>query len=574
MVPIHTISTPLLPIPLSGTMNIKLIGLNGRYTHSTLSLFYLRQAFSSHLQAEISLWQYTINDNYFETLARISAGSADVICFSVYIWNSNRVAQLVMDVARISPTTRIILGGPEADAMARQYALPPVTLVLGEVEGLPQQFYTDLQQNKMAPHYEAEAHPSFSMPYQEEDFSGYLAHRHVYYESSRGCPYGCAYCLSASSKGVRHLELSQVKEELALIMASKPHTVRFIDRTFNTIPERALAIWNYLLTLGGDTCFHFEISPDRFSEEMFTFLARVPTGRFQFEIGLQSTTPAALAGVNRKTDMQQAIETIKRLSAAQNIHIHADLILGLPYETASTFANSCNDLFAAQPHYIQMGLLKILPDTPLQRKSEELELIHRHSPPYELLASPWLDHEKLAELYWLGECIEKLYNSHFFKPFFTYLARRQEKGFTFFQELMPCCVNHRLFERAATQDLMSQILADHASTRPDNALILEIMQYCWLASGRKKLPDHLPSMDLKKNRDSLFAIYPKELPGHYDRANRNHFFRKTVFAFFSAEVNQLSGHGTKGYLAFSQEQDNHSVLKRVKISAMPDIPIN
>lgn len=551
-------------------MQIKLIGLNGRYTHSTLSIFYLRQALQRHLAAAtITLHQYTINDNYFETLTRIADQHPDCICFSAYIWNAGRIAQLVVDLQQILPQAAIILGGPEAQAMVRQHGLINITLVKGEVEGLSAQFYDDLAQARLASAYEAAPHPSFALPYRDRDFQHYLAHRHVYYESSRGCPYGCAYCLSAASQGVRHLEMAQVKDELGQIMAHQPHTVRFIDRTFNTLAARAMAIWEFLLRQPGQTCFHFEIAPERFTPEMYDFLAQVPPGRFQFEIGLQSTNPAALQAVNRQPETKEALATIQRLAAQNNIHIHADLILGLPQETARSFANGFNALFASQPHYIQMGLLKVLPATPLAQQKKELGLVHRPAPPYELLASQWLSHEQLSGLYWLGETVEKFYNCHFFKPLWHYLAQQNETGFTFFQQLMTSCQEFNLFKRAATEDLMSQILQHHATHRPDQQLIIEILQYCWLASGHKRMAQHLPTMDLKKNRDHLFATLPAEWPGLYQRSKRNHFFRKTVFASFSANLMRLIGHQhKKGYLAFGQETKNNSTRRQVKIMVL------
>ncbi|MEN8139669.1 MAG: DUF4080 domain-containing protein [Thermodesulfobacteriota bacterium] len=550
-------------------MEIKLIGLNGRYTHSTLSLFYLRQVISRQLAADVSLWQYTINDNYFETLIRISHGTPQVICFSVYIWNSERIARLIMDLGQLLPASTIIIGGPEAAAMCQQQPLlaPLVTLVHGEVEGLGAKFFHDLERQEMAPCYQAGGAPDFSLPYQESDFHGPLAHRHIYYESSRGCPYTCSYCLSATSKGVRHLGLDQVKAELDLLLAARPQTIRFIDRTFNAHPERACAIWAHLLNQEGDTCFHFEIAPDRFTEEMFALLARAPKGRFQFEIGLQSTSPAALAAVQRPKETKDALATIKRITELGTIHTHADLILGLPRETKATFARGVNELFAAQPHYIQMGLLKVLPGTPLDNQAEELGLNHRHRPPYELLASREMKHQELTELYWLGEWVEKMYNSELFRPLFTYLAEKKERGFDFFQAIYARCREKKLLERAATPELLSLILAEEGETREDRDLFLEILQFCWLASGRKNLPDHLEQLDLRGLRERLYEQLPTEITGLYQKKERNHFFRKTIFATFSPAVMALAGQpGQTEQLAFQPQSSG-----RPKISPLPPV---
>ena len=548
-------------------MLIKLIGLNGRYTHSTLSLFYLRQALVHHGFQDIVLEQYTINDNYFETLARIAHGEPAVICLSVYIWNSNLAGRLLQDLPAILPRCQLIIGGPEASSLLKQQQPEAVTLVQGEVEGLPDSFFSALQRNELAPMYQAAPRPLFFSPYHDSDFAGPLAHRHVYYESSRGCPYRCAYCLSAASKDVRLLELEQIKDELTLINGHQVPIVRFIDRTFNIDPQRTLAIWEFLLSLDNIHCFHFEIAPDRFNRAMYDFLATVPAGRFQFEVGLQSTHKPALQAVNRSSDSQTSLAAIHKLSKLNTIHIHADLILGLPQETTESFAASLNHLLACTPHYIQMGLLKVLPGSPLADQAEQLGLTHRQQPPYELLSSPWFNYQQLCHYYWLGECVEKFYNCHFFKPLFSYLANEDVNGFSFFSALLELARQHDFFTRATTQELMSEILAKLCQQEADSQTRLEILQYCWLATGRKKMAQHLPAMDLKKLRDHYHARLAPDLEGLYDRRGRNRFFKQSVFAHFSKKTMQKLGYSGRGPgLIFHAKPEPHTIGKAVKVS--------
>lgn len=514
-------------------MHINLIGCNGRYTHATLSLFYLRQVFEKNITAAIiTIQQFTINDGAFATLARITDRKADCYCFSVYIWNSAFVRRLLEDLSLLRPGVPLIIGGPEAPALARTLDLDGLCLVTGEAEGLPALFFDDLQNRRLQKSYQCLPNPPFSSPYRQADFTGPLANRHIYYESSRGCPYSCSYCLSARERGVRHLELDQVKKELALILGQRPRIIRFIDRTFNALPQRTLELWRHLLALRTDTAFHFEIAPDSFTEEMFALLAGAPAGMFQFEIGLQSTHEPTLQAVNRTTSTQQALATIKRLTAIDTIHLHVDLILGLPFDTELSYAQTFNDLFAVGPHYIQMGLLKILPGSPLAEQQHEFAMVASRQPPYELLENRWLPHARLKELYWLGECVEKFYNCHFFKPLFTYLRTRQENGFSFFHTLLAICHRHRFFHQAATHGLMSSILAEMARERPDQDTFLELLQLSWLYSGNRKLPSHLPDQDLKKNKELLFQHLPQNLPPHFSHVNRNHFFKRAEFALF------------------------------------------
>lgn len=514
-------------------MHIKLIGCNGRYTHSTLSLFYLRQVFEKNITApNITIQQFTINDSYFETLARITDSAPDCYCFSIYIWNSPFIRCLLEDLSLLLPTIPLIIGGPEAAQLTKSLNLDNLTLITGEAEGLPDIFFDDLKRQQLKKTYQCRHKPLFSSPYRFEDFSGPLANRHIYYESSRGCPYSCSYCLSASETGVRHLEVNQVKEELDLILQHQPQIIRFIDRTFNALPQRTLELWRHLLSLKTKTLFHFEISPDLFSEEMFQLLETVPPGMFQFEIGLQSTHPATLVAVNRKTAVPQALKNIRRLATLDAIHLHVDLILGLPQETEESYQKTFNDLFSLLPHYIQMGLLKILPDTPLSRQQQEFAMVASRQPPYELLQNKWLTHDKLKEYYWFGECVEKFYNSHFFKPLFSYLRDQQESGFDFFTGLLTVCQKHNFFGKASTHELMSSILAEMANIRPDSESFLEVLQLSWLYSGHRKLPDHLPAQDLKKNKEQLYKLLPQNLPPYFTHTDRNHFFKRTEFALF------------------------------------------
>ncbi len=269
-------------------MHLTLIAFNCRYTHSCLSLFYVRQELLKKLNdADISLHQFTINDPYYATLINISAIISDAYLFSVYIWNATYTKRLIEDLAQIRPETPIIIGGPQARALYGDNLPPYICLVEGEIEGISKEFFADLQKNSLAPIYQSVKATSFPSPYSTQDFSNHLANRHIYYESSRGCPYSCSYCLSASEPGIRNKPLTQVKTELKEILRHLPQTIRFVDRTFNASATRTLDIWQFLLDESQQTTFHFEISPDLFTDEMFSFLEKIPIGLFQFEIGIR-----------------------------------------------------------------------------------------------------------------------------------------------------------------------------------------------------------------------------------------------------------------------------------------------
>jgi anaerobic magnesium-protoporphyrin IX monomethyl ester cyclase len=541
-------------------MLIRLVALNARFVHSSPALFYLRNLLAENLpDGELELCQFTINDPYYDTLLRLAQGSPAAIFFSVYVWNAAYVRRLILDLAQIRPDLALVAGGPQA-AHLELPAPVKLTVAQGPAEGLGPDFYGDLVQGRLGSLYRAAAAAPFVMPYRPEDCRGELRHRHIYYESSRGCPFACSYCLSATRRGVAYRDLAAVLAELELLLSCRPPVIRFVDRTFNAPPERALAIWRFLARRGGDTRFHFEIAPDLFDEAGLAFLATVPPGLFQFEIGLQSFNPASLAAVNRNPDLAKARANIRRLAAAGNIHLHLDLILGLPFETAASYRHSLNEILALRPHHLQLGLLKVLPDTPLAQRREEFALRCCQEPPYPVLATRWLAQPDLAELYLLGELIEAYYNPRYFLATLAYIMDRETDPAAFFTALAATAGEHGFAGRARTQELLSTILAHHWRRRPDGELGLELLRFDWLACGHRRLPDHLVPAgvgdELKTAQDRLWRALPDHYPPLFSPQSRSGFFKRSVFAPFSAAaLNQLGmGPGDQpGIVAFLAE---------------------
>lgn len=522
-------------------MKILLVAFNARYTHSAPALFYLRNALEANLPGcMVTLRQHTINDPYHETLLTVASGRPEALFFSAYIWSAAVLQRLLIDLRQLLPDIPMVIGGPQAPHLDLPEHIG-CTVVHGPVEGLPPRFYDDLAAGRLLPEYRAENGVSFAMPYRPGDFAGELGNRSIYYESSRGCPFACSYCLSSIDRGVRHRELDAVKAELALILRHRPRVVRFVDRTFNAVPARALAIWQYLAALPGETVFHFEVAPDLFTPEMLEFLASLPAGRFQFEIGLQSTNPATLAAINRRTDLNRAHENIGVLAALNTIHLHVDLILGLPFETEESFQQSFNAAFAMAPHYIQMGLLKVLPGTPLAKQAGEYGLLHSAAPPYALLANRWLDQASLARLFWFGETVEAFHNNRYFRALFAYLRGVEPDLFAFFMNLSARCRRQGFFGRAKTQELLSGVLADLAATRPDRAVFLDLLRYDWLSCGHRFVPPHLEPLPLKETRDRLWRMLPEECPPLYDRLTRSEFLKRSIFACFAGPAIKVLG---------------------------------
>ncbi|MFZ5775288.1 MAG: DUF4080 domain-containing protein [Thermodesulfobacteriota bacterium] len=541
-------------------MRLSLVTLNARYSHSCPALFHLRQALAAALpQSRITIQQFTINDPYYDTLLAITETEPEALCFSVSVWNVTQTLRLMADLRLVLPEIPMVVGGPEAASLGKGQLPPGCTVVQGEVEGLSPEFYADLAAGQLAPEYRAAAGPAFGMPYRDEDFSTRLANRNIYYESSRGCPFACAYCLSSVERGMRLVELATVYADLAKILAHRPRVVRFVDRTFNADPGRCLAIWQWLLAQSGETLFHFEIAPDLFSETMLDFLATVPPGRFQFEIGLQSTTPPVLAAVNRRMDLDRASANISRLARLNTIHLHLDLILGLPMETEESFLASLDHAFALAPHYLQMGLLKVLPDTPLAARTQEFGLVHSTLPPYSVLATGWLDHPTLRRLHRLGECVEAFHNNRFFRGLFGYLRRKGVAGSAFFAQLLAVCEAEGFFGLAATQELMARMLVRLGEALPDQQLFGELLRFDWLASGQRQFPAFLGDNEaLRQARDQLWQALPESWPPYFDHAGRKEFCKRGVFFPFSAELLAVAGLGDgsrPGQVCFLPERD-------------------
>lgn len=517
-------------------MTGKIVGINGRFTHSCLALFYLRNEFNKRIPTlTTSLHQFTINDNYYDTLLSLTSGAPDYIFFSAAIWNSSLIEKLVLDLKQTLPDCHVIVGGPQA-AVIRETLGNQCITVTGEIEAVGEQFYQDLRTGRLNSSYNANFfdmnRPEFSFPYLESDFDTHLQNKYIYYESSRGCPFSCSYCLSSVERRAFHKDIDTVQKELRLILAHNPQIVRFIDRTFNDIPSRALKIWRFLAQEGGETLFHFEIAPDRFTDEMFQFLKMLPPGKFQFEIGIQSTHQPTLDAVCRKIDVTRVRETITKLAEPGNIHLHVDLILGLPFETRESFARSFRDVFAMGAHYIQMGLLKILPDTPISRQVELHDYVFTREPPYSVLKNKWLEHHDITEMYWFCECVEKFINNRYFVSLWSYFRKSDENMYLLFDTILKKCLSLDFFRFAATHEFMCTILASVFETRADKNILLDLLRYDWLRCNNRCLPSVLVDEQRENNqeiRSNLYQHLPQQIDGVYDRKTRNQFLRKSYF---------------------------------------------
>ena len=434
-------------------MKILLAACNAKYIHSNLAVYDLK-AYSSDYDKEVFLREYTINQPKDEILKDIYGSGADVVCFSCYIWNISFVRELIRDLAKILPETAFWAGGPEVsyDAEKILTEMPEVTGVLvgegektfhdlleyyidgkgslGEIRGIAYRDGEEIRHNGWRELMNLSEIP-FVYQHLEE-----FENRIIYYESSRGCPFSCSYCLSSIDKKLRFRDLELVKKELQFFLDHKVPQVKFVDRTFNCKHEHAMAIWKYILEHdNGVTNFHFEVSADLLRDEEMDLMAKMRPGLIQLEIGVQSTNQETIRAIHRHMDLDKLERCVDRVHSFRNIHQHLDLIAGLPYEDYDTFHRSFNDVYQMKPDQLQLGFLKVLKGSLMKEEAEKYGIVHKEKEPYEVLSTQWLPYGDVLKLKAVESMVEVYYNSGQFQHTLEYLVPLAKDAFTFYESL-------------------------------------------------------------------------------------------------------------------------------------------
>lgn len=441
-------------------MNFLLVGINAKYIHINPALYSLKYSVCDELRKNVSVAEYTINHVYEHILMDIFSRRPDAIGISCYIWNMEIVKKLCHDLPKILPDTPIWLGGPEA-AWSGDELFEELSGITGVMYGDGEIVFPELLEAYLT----SEDEPGLSgvrglryrmdsgrimdtgapamvdmddIPflYDREDFS----HRIVYYESSRGCPFRCSYCLSAADKTMRYRSLPKVLSELQWFLDRQVLQVKLLDRTFNSNHERTAAIWRYLAEHdNGVTNFHFEITADLMTAEEIGLLGQMRPGLIQLEIGVQSTNPETLRAIHRHVDLKKLAATVEEIRRGANVHQHLDLIAGLPYEGIESFAASFNDVYRMRPSQLQLGFLKVLKGSPIAAQTEEYGIIYQDQPPYEVLATRWLIYSDVVRLKGIEEMVETYHNSRQFELTLESLERRFESPFVLYDALAEYC---------------------------------------------------------------------------------------------------------------------------------------
>lgn len=455
-------------------MKILLTAINAKYIHSNLAVYNLR-AYAAHYAKgmddsdTVEIGEYTINNQMEDILERIYKAKPDVLMFSCYIWNIAYVEELSEEFHKLCPEVPIWVGGPEVsyetESFLRQH--PQITgVMIGEGEKtfceLAEYYAGEIRSDKEVKEtqkikqsaklreiagiaYRNEEEIIFTAPREMLDLSdipfcydkaGDFKNRIIYYESSRGCPFSCSYCLSSVEKQLRFRDTELVKKELQFFIDREVPQVKFVDRTFNCNHVHAMEIWSYIKEHdNGITNFHFEISADLLREEELAMIGTMRPGLIQLEIGVQSTNGATIKEIHRTMQLERLKEVVKEVQKHENIHEHLDLIAGLPFEDYDTFARSFDEIYELRPNQLQLGFLKVLKGSYMYEHAKEYEIAYHSRPPYEVLKTKWLPYEDVLKIRQVEEMLEVYYNSGQFEVTMKVLGVLFQSAFFMFQEL-------------------------------------------------------------------------------------------------------------------------------------------
>lgn len=435
-------------------MKILLAACNAKYIHSNLAVYDL-QAYASDYADHIVLKEYTINQQKDDIMRDIYLEHPDVVCVSCYIWNLSFVKELMADLIKILPGVDFWAGGPEVSYDAEKF-LTENSEFKGVMVGEGEETFKELAG------YYVEKNPQdlknmtgicyrdgdqiihngwrqimdlSSIPFIYKDLSEFK-NRIIYYESSRGCPFSCSYCLSSIDKKLRFRDTETVKKELQFFIDNKVPQVKFVDRTFNCKHDHAMAIWKYINEHdNGVTNFHFEISADLLREEELQEMSTMRPGLIQLEIGVQSTNPDTIKAIHRTMDFEKLKGIVDRIHSFGNIHQHLDLIAGLPYEDYDSFRHSFNDVYALKPQQLQLGFLKVLKGSHMMEMCREYGIVYKTQEPYEVLSTKWLDYDHVLKLKTVENMVEVYYNSGQFQNTLEYLEKFFPDAFSIYERL-------------------------------------------------------------------------------------------------------------------------------------------
>ena len=527
-------------------MKILLTAINSKFIHSNLAVRYLK-AFTKDLPYESKIREFSINDREERILKEIIEEKADVVAFSTYIWNVELVSHVANLIKLVSPQTEILYGGPEVSYDSKDFMEKNIGEYLIEGEG--EKTYRDFVKYKLGLkelsdikglYYRKNDEIIFNgtrplmdmdeivFPYEEDED---LNNKIVYYEGSRGCPFRCKYCLSSTTHGVRFHSIERTLEELNFFIKKGVRLVKFVDRTFNCNHKYSMAIWDFLIKADTNTKFHFEISADILKEEEIELLRKAPKGRFQFEVGVQTTNDNVLKNINRFVNFSDIKEKVEELLSINNINQHLDLIAGLPGEDYKSFVKSFNDVHSIKPEEIQLGFLKLLKGSDMRRDAHLYNMKYSPYPPYEILSTDKISYDEIQILKRVEAVVDKYYNSQKFNTILEFFYDKFETPYEFFYELGNYFEQKGYFNKNIGNTEYYKVFLDFNMEilKGKEDYLVDIIRYDYLSFNKKRgIPEFLRSQIDKKIEEDIKNQYREE-----------HSFRKFSVEHFSIDIDKF-----------------------------------
>lgn len=540
---------------------ILLTTLNTKYVHTNIALKYLYETVYQKYSTQLK--EFSVNEPLEKILATISAYEAQIVAFSVYIWNIEETLKLCEDLKAIYPDKILVLGGPEVTYQAEELlALYPFLdyIICGEGEESFPELMTYLisgegnlehvtyrengiiQNGTIGIVRDVEKIPQIAKKV-AENYDGKI----VYIETVRGCPYQCSYCLSSTIKGIRPFPMERVKEEILVLIKAKVRLIKFVDRTFNYDKKRAIEIWKFILDNNISSQFHFELSAHLIDEEMITFLKTVPKGIFKFEIGVQSTNPDTIQAIQRSTDFNVVSQVTREIQQMRTISLHLDLIAGLPYESFSRFEISFNDVFRLYPTELQLGFLKLLKGCKITKEAAEYSYKYTKYPPYEVLENQFISYSEIRALKQIEEMVEIFYNTGRFEKSLIFIMRYYESPFQFFYEISQFYLKTGYMERKISAEEHFDLLAQfYQEKKWKNAeIFVQYLKYDYVSKfGNKR--KWMPIYESSLLKEQIEACIVENLSGY----TRDYIFKHFKFEMF--EIDMQTGERRQNMLIFKK----------------------
>ncbi len=518
-------------------MNALLLAINSKYIHTNLAVRYLKEYARQHGIVNVDFAEYTINQHLPFIIDQVYRMRPPVLLLSCYIWNIEMMLDFAAEYKLVAPETLIVAGGPEVSYNSRQILEdnPAIDMVIsGEGEKPFVQLMEHLKGDRAVEEVrsltyrcgkeiiENEWEDEISLaelPFAYMDLAD-LDHKILYFETIRGCPFRCSYCLSSIIKNVRYMPLEQAYAYLQIFLDAKVPQVKFVDRTFNCKKEHAMGIWKYLAEHdNGVTNFHFELTAHLIDEEMIAFLSTVRQGLFQFEIGVQSTNEDTIKEIRRSTSTEKLLDICRRIDSAKNIHLHLDLIAGLPYEDINSFGHSFDQVMSIRPQQMQMGFLKILKGSLMAEKANDYGMTISRKSPFQVYSTKWLSYDEMMILKDMEEMVETYYNSGLYSRTIIWILDREPSAYAFFRDMGQYYVKNNFHLKSQSPEEKWTILRDFFLSRHDKEELVSIFDELALYdicrhSKPKKLPEWLSFQRNFQHRSSINAFFdlPETIP--------------------------------------------------------------